>query len=77
MPDFSQVVVAVSQEAKAGALVTARSILTEENTDALIEAIVPRVKAALPSYLKWLPIGTILDKVLPGTVLSVVEELLS
>lgn len=77
MPDFTQVVVAVSAEARAGALTTARAILTEDNTDALIAAIVPRVKKALPKYLQWLPIGTILDKILPGTVLSVVEEVLS
>ena len=77
MPDFSQVVVAVSNEAKAGALVTARSILTEENTDALIRAIEPRIKKALPSYLRWVPIGMVLDKLLPGTILSIIEEVLS
>ena len=66
----------VTDQAKAGARSAARAILTEEKTDALIAIIVPRVKAALPSYLRWIPIGTVLDKLLPGTILSIVEEVL-
>ena len=77
MDQLRTVMVNVGSEAKAGALTTARSILTEHNTDALIEVLVPRIKAKLPMWLKWLPLGTILDKILPGTLLSVIEEVLS
>lgn len=67
----------VSQTARQGALDVARSILTEEKTDALIAILVPKIKAAMPGWLRWLPVGYVLDKLLPGTILSVLEEVLS
>lgn len=67
----------VSLDARNGALVTARTILTEENTDKVIAILVPRVKAKLPFWAQWLPIGRVLDALLPGVVLQVLEEFLS
>lgn len=71
---MAKVNVVLQAEAKNAALVAIREILTEENTDALIELI--KDKLHLPLWLRWLPLGMILDKLLPGTLLRVFEEVL-
>lgn len=67
----------LSADVRSATLVGVKEVLNEENTDALIARIVPKVKAALPAYLRWLPIGTVLDALLPGALGKVFEEILT
>ncbi len=53
-----------------------RQVLTEENTDRLKDLIVTRIKRVLPRWARWLPIGRVIDALLPGVLLSVLEEVL-
>lgn len=72
----AQLIQRMDSEVRAAGLVAAREILTEENTDALIEILMHKISGYLPFWLRWLPINSILDKLLPEAVLSVVEDLL-
>ena len=63
-------------EVRAATLQGVRTVLTEENTDILIERMVALIKPRLPVYLRWIPIGTVLDALLPGALLKVFEEVL-
>ncbi len=67
----------VTQKEKLVALQIVEQVLTEENTDALIEIIVKRVKKVLPFWAKWLPIGTVLDKLFPDVLIDALRELLT
>ena len=52
-----------------------RSVLTEEHTDRAKDLIVARIKPHLPFWARWLPIGRVIDALLPEVLLSVFEEL--
>lgn len=64
----------ISPDLRAAALEGIRAVLTEENTDALIAKIEAAIKPRLPWYAKFLPIGKVLDTLLPGVLLKVFEE---
>ena len=74
--DLRQVGAGLADDAKAAALSGIREVLTEENSDKLIARVVELVKPKLPVYLRWVPIGTVLDALLPGVLLRVFEEAL-
>ena len=75
--DLRQIGARLADDAKAAALSGIREVLTEENSDKLIARVVELVKPKLPVYLRWIPIGTVLDALLPGVLLKVFEEALS
>ena len=75
--DLKQIGAGLADDAKAAALSGIREVLTEENSDKLIARVVELVKPKLPVYLRWVPIGTVLDALLPGVLLKVFEEALS
>ena len=52
------------------------AILTEDHTDRVKDAIVARIKPHLPFWARWLPIGRVIDALLPGVLLSVLEDVL-
>ena len=54
-----------------------RSVLTEKHTDRVNDIIVARVKPHLPFWLRWVPIGRVLDALLPGVLLSVLDDVLN
>lgn len=70
----AQLLARLSAETRRAALEAVREILTEENTDAVIAIVVERLP--LPFWLRWLPVRAVLDRLLPGTLLRVLEELL-
>ena len=74
--DLKQIGAGLAGDAKAAALSGIREVLTEENSDKLIARVVELVKPRLPIYLRWVPIGTVLDALLPGVLLKVFEEAL-
>lgn len=59
------------------ALDVVQGILTENNTDKLKDIIVARIKPHLPFWAKWLPIGRVIDALLPEVLLSVFKDLLT
>lgn len=67
----------LAPELRAAALEGVRTVLTEANTDTLIKRLVTLIKAKMPVYLRWLPLGTILDRLMPDALLKVFEEALS
>ena len=67
----------LTSDAKGAALVGIRAVLTEENTDFLVKRLASLVSSKLPWYAKWLPIGVMLDHLLPDTLLKVFEEFLA
>lgn len=62
-------------EARTAGLEAIREVLTEENTDELIALILEHLK--LPFWMRWLPIGAVLDRLLPDTLLRIFEKVLS
>ena len=70
----SQLQASVTDAARSSALEALREILTEENTDALIHIITDKI--SLPIWLRWIPLGSILDRLLPEKLLQVFEEVL-
>lgn len=70
-----QLLTRLEDSTREAGLTAIREILTEENTDALIEILMDRLK--LPFWLSWLPIGKVLDKMLPETLLNLFEDLLA
>lgn len=48
-------------------------ILTEENTDKLIDIVLALIK--LPIWLRWLPLRSILDRLLPNVLLDALKLL--
>jgi len=74
--DLRGVAANLTGEAKVAALAGIREVLTEENTDKIIARMVELIKPRLPIYLRWIPVGTVLDALLPGALLRVFEEVL-
>ena len=64
-------------EQKQAALAVIRSVLTEENSDKLKRILKRGIKKKLPGWLRWLPIGKILDSLLPEVLIDFFEHLLS
>jgi len=64
----------LESDARNAGLLAIRTVLTEENTDDLIDMVMDKVH--LPAWLKWLPIRALLDKLLPGVILGVFEDVL-
>lgn len=52
-----------------------KDILTEENTDRLIDITVAFLP--LPLWLKWLPLRGILDRLFPGVLLKAIKKLIA
>ena len=52
------------------------SVLTEENTDRAKDLLVAGIAPKLPFWARWLPIGYVLDALLPEVLLSVIDDLL-
>ena len=75
--DLKNIASNLTAEAKGAALSGIREVLTEENTDKIIARLVEIIKGRLPLYLRWIPVGTVLDALLPGALLKVFEEVLS
>ena len=75
--DLKNIASNLSADAKSAALSGLREVLTEENTDKIIARLVEIIKGRLPLYLRWIPVGTVLDALLPGALLKVFEEVLS
>lgn len=65
----------LGEDSRQAALRALEAILTEENTDALIEILMDMLP--LPFWMKWLPIGSVLDRLLPETLLNLFEKLLA
>lgn len=61
-------------ESRIVALDAIRTILTEENTDEIIDLVLAKVN--LPLWLRWLPLGRVLDQLLPEAILGVFEDIL-
>lgn len=74
--DLKNIATNLSVDAKSAALSGLREVLTEENTDKIIARLVEIIKGRLPIYLRWIPVGTVLDALLPGALLKVFEEVL-
>ena len=74
--DLRSVASNLSTDARAAALAGLREVLTEDNTDKIIARLVEIIKPRLPIYLRWIPVGTVLDALLPGALLRVFEEVL-
>lgn len=74
--DLRSVATNLTSDARAAALAGIREVLTEDNTDKIIARMVELIKPKLPIYLRWIPIGTVLDALLPGALLKVFEEVL-
>ena len=67
----------LTAEAKSAALAGVRAVLTEDNTDRIIEMLEARIASKLPWYARWMPLGVILDRMLPETLLRVFEDFLA
>ena len=74
--DLKNIASNLSADAKSAALSGLREVLTEENTDKIIARLVEIIKGRLPLYLRWIPVGAVLDALLPGALLKVFEEVL-
>lgn len=48
-------------------------ILTEENTDIVIDQVLSLIK--LPIWLRWLPLRSILDRLLPDVLINALKAL--
>lgn len=57
-------------EAKSAFIDAVRAAFTEERTDALIAKLTKKI----PFWLRWVPIGALLDRALPGALLEWLEE---
>lgn len=53
--------------------ILANEILTEENTDVLIDQVLSLIK--LPVWLRWLPLRSILDRLLPDVLINALRTL--
>ena len=50
-----------------------KDILTEDNTDRLIDILVSMMP--LPLWMKWLPLRAVLDRLLPGVLIKALHRL--
>ena len=60
----------LSPDAKAMLMDALRASITESRTDDWIR----RALAKLPFWLRWLPLGKILDKMMPEALINYVDE---
>lgn len=60
----------LSHDLKAALMDAIRAVFTEERTDDLIRRLV----AKLPFWLRWLPIGPALDRIIPDIFVSFLDE---
>ena len=51
-------------------------LLTEEATDKFKVYARDLIKAKLPVWLRWLPVGRVIDALLPEVLLAALEDLL-
>lgn len=66
----------VTTRSKRAALKILEEIITEESTDRFKVYARDLIKAKLPIWLRWLPIGRVIDALLPEVLLAVLKELL-
>ncbi len=66
----------VPKDARRATLGVLKQYLTEENTDLLVKTLRKRIKRRLPRWARWLPIGKVLDALLPEVLLDFFEDLL-
>ena len=55
---------------------TLKDVLTEERTDSIKDLLVDGIKSKLPRWMRWLPIGKVIDALLPEVLLSVLKDAL-
>lgn len=67
---------ALSSQAKKALIDTLREEFTEERSDVVKKVIRRKIKKRLPSWLSWLPIGRILDELLPEVLIDSIEDVL-
>ena len=67
---------AINAQTRFIALETIRSVLTEKNTDQLRNVLRHRIKRKLPRWARFLPIGRIIDALLPEVLLEFFEDIL-
>ena len=63
-------------EARRATVSVLQQYLTEENTDVFVKILRKRIKRKLPRWARWLPIGKVLDALLPELLLDFFEDLL-
>ena len=66
-----------TQSEKQLALAVIKSVLTEKNSDKLKGVLKKGIKKRLPRWARWLPIGKVLDALLPETLIEFFEQLLA
>ena len=67
----------ISKRAKKEALAVVEQVLSEENTDELVKILRKEIKKRLPRWARWLPIGKVLDALLPGALVKFLRAILS
>ena len=67
----------IPQAEKDQALAVVKRVLTEENTDKLKRTLKRGIKSKLPGWLKWVPVGRVLDALLPEVLVEFFEGLLT
>lgn len=67
---------ALSAQNKKLIIKTLEEEFTEERSDVVKRAIKKKVKARLPRKLRWLPIGRVIDALLPEVFIDVVKDVL-
>ena len=66
-----------SRQAKQATLVVLKEVLTEESSDKLKRILKKKIKSKLPGWAKWIPIGQILDALLPEVLIDFFEDILT
>ncbi len=64
-----------SRQAKQATLVVLKEVLTEESSDKLKRILKKKIKSKLPGWAKWIPIGQILDALLPEVLIDFFEDI--
>ena len=67
----------IPQSVRQDTLEVIKAYITEENSDVFIRALTKRVKQRLPRWLRWLPIGRVLDALFPEIIIEFFEDLLA
>jgi len=67
----------IPQSVRQDTLEVIKAYLTEENSDVFVRALTRRVKRRLPRWVRWLPVGRVLDALLPEILLEFFEDLLA
>lgn len=66
----------LSSQARKEAYEYIKSELTEEVSDVYKRILKREIKSKLPRWARWLPIGKVLDALLPETLLDLLERIL-